>query len=455
MNAFPPLKEPVSAVILAAGRGQRMQSRLPKVLHELAGRAMVHHVLAAVDALKPESVTVVIGADMDVLAKAVAPVQTVVQDPPLGTGHAVMMAAPSLKSRKGTVLVLFGDTPLVRAETLAKLAARREAGAAIVALGFRPVDSAEYGRLVLGTDGSLLRNVEFKDASPEERAIGLCTAGAMAIDAEALPSLLDKLDRKNVQGEYYLTDLIGHAVAAGLKAAVIEADADEVMGINARSELARAESLMQSRLRATAMAGGATLVDPDTVYFSADTLIGRDVVIGPNVVFGPGVKIGDNVTVHAFCHFTGAKVADGAILGPFARLRPGAEIGPEAHIGNFVEVKNSIIEAGVKANHLTYLGDARVGAGSNIGAGTITCNYDGYGKYRTDIGERVFIGTDVALVAPVKVGDGAYVGAGSVVTEDVPADALALARGRMTIKEGWAKIFRARKDAERAGRKKE
>jgi bifunctional UDP-N-acetylglucosamine pyrophosphorylase/glucosamine-1-phosphate N-acetyltransferase len=448
-------REPVSAVILAAGRGVRMGSALPKVLHAVAGRAMVLHVLDAVGALGPQSVTVVIGAGMEAVAKAVAPARTVVQDPPLGTGHAVMAAAPGLKPAIGTVLVLFGDTPLVTADTLKRLVLAREAGAAVVALGFRPKDPAEYGRLIQAPDGSLLRNVEFKDASLDERAIPLCNAGAMAVSAEVLVVLLGKLDQRNAQGEYYLPDLIAHARSGGMKAAVIEADADEVMGVNARSELARAEALMQTRLREAAMAAGATLIDPDTVYFSADTVLGRDVVVGPHVVFGPGVTVADNVTINAFCHFTGAKIAQGAILGPFARLRPGADIGPDAHIGNFVEIKNSIIEAGVKANHLTYVGDARVGAGSNLGAGTITCNYDGYGKYRTDIGANVFIGSDVALVAPVKVGDGAYVGAGSVVTEDVPADALAVGRGRMAVKEGWAKRFRARKEAERASRKKD
>jgi bifunctional UDP-N-acetylglucosamine pyrophosphorylase/glucosamine-1-phosphate N-acetyltransferase len=444
------LKEPVSAIVLAAGKGVRMRSALPKVLHAVAGRPMVAHVLAALAPLRPEIVVVVIGPGMDAVAKAVAPAATAIQDPPLGTGHAVMAARPKLDGAKGTILIAFGDTPLVTTATLARLSAAREAGAAVAVLGFRPQDPAQYGRLVEGPEG-LARIVEFKDASAAERAIGLCNAGVMAVSAAALPGLLDKLDSRNAQGEYYLTDLVRHARAAGLKAVAIEGDAEEVLGVNSRAELALAEAALQRRLRAAAMAGGATLIDPDTVYLAADTVLGRDVVIGPHVVFGPEVEVADNVTIHAFSHVTGARIAPGAVIGPFARLRPGTIVGPDAHIGNFVELKNAVLGAGAKANHLSYLGDTEIGAKANIGAGTITCNYDGFGKYKTVIGAGAFIGSNSALVAPVRIGDGAYVGSGSVITDDVPDDALALGRGRQAVKAGWAKVFRAEAQRKKDG----
>jgi bifunctional UDP-N-acetylglucosamine pyrophosphorylase/glucosamine-1-phosphate N-acetyltransferase len=449
------IHEPVQAVVLAAGKGVRMRSALPKVMHPLAGRPMIAHVLEALKPLQPASIAVVIGSSMESVARTVAPARTFIQDPPQGTGHAVMAARPMLEGAKGTVLVAFGDTPLVTTATLARLAAAREAGAAVVVLGFHPQNPAQYGRLVQGPEGSLLRIVEFKDASPEERAIGLCNAGVMAVSAEALPGLLDALDRNNAQGEYYLTDLIIHARAKGLATGFIEGDAEEVLGVNSRAELAAAEAVLQRRLRLAAMTGGATLLDPDTVYLSADTRLGRDVVIGQNVVIGPEVEIADNVTIHAFSHLAGARVAAGAIIGPFARLRPGTVIGPDAHVGNFVELKNAVLGEGAKANHLSYLGDTAIGAKANIGAGTITCNYDGFGKYKTEIGAGAFIGSNSALVAPIRIGDGAYVGSGSVVTDDVPADALALGRGRQAVKPGWAKEFRAQKEAEKAARKKE
>lgn len=449
------LKHDVHAVILAAGKGVRMRSALPKVMHLLAGRPLILHVLDAFKPLSPASVTVVVGASMESVAKAVAPARTVIQDPPRGTGHAVMAARTSIEGKAGTVFVAFGDTPLVRTETLVRLAIAQESGAHVVVLGFRPSDPGSYGRLVTNETGDLLRIVEAKDATAQERQITLCNAGVMAMAAEHLPKLLEKLDDNNAQGEFYVTDIVKHARNAGLRAAMIEADPEEVLGVNSRAELAMAEQVLQRRLRAEAMAGGATLIDPQTVYLSADTKIGRDVVIGPHVVVGPEVEIADCVTIHAFCHIAGAKIAQGAIIGPFARLRPGTVLAEDVHIGNFVELKNAIVDRGVKANHLSYLGDVKIGRAVNIGAGTITCNYDGYGKYKTEIADDAFIGTNTSLVAPVSIGAGAYIGSGSVITDDVPPNALALGRGRQTVKLGWAADFRMRKLAQQASRKKE
>jgi bifunctional UDP-N-acetylglucosamine pyrophosphorylase/glucosamine-1-phosphate N-acetyltransferase len=434
-------------VILAAGQGTRMKSRLPKVLHRIAGRSMVRLVLDAAAPLAPERTIVVLAPGMDRVAAEVAPAAVAVQEPALGTAHAVMAARDALAGARGGTLVLFGDTPLVKAETLGRLRAALcgPGRPAIVVLGFRPADPAAYGRLVLDGDGGLARIVEFKDASAEERAIGLCNAGAMAFDSELLPTLLDGIGNDNAKGEYYLTDAVAIARRLGRAVAVIEADADEVLGVNSRAELAVAESVLQRRLRLAAMENGATLVDPDTVHFSWDTRLGRDVLVGPNVVFGPGVEIADDVEIKAFCHIEGARVAPGAVIGPFARLRPGAEIGSEAHIGNFVEIKKAAVGEGAKINHLSYVGDAEVGAKSNIGAGTITCNYDGFDKHVTRIGEGAFIGSNTALVAPVSVGPGAIVGAGSVVAKDVAGDALAVTRGPHVEKPGWAARFRAAK----------
>ncbi len=422
-----------------------MKSSLPKVLHPVAGRAMVHHVLAAAAELAPERTIVVLGKDMDPVAKAVAPAIVAVQDPPLGTGHAVLAAADALEGFHGDVIVAFADTPLVTPATYRLMLERRRADddPAVVVLGFTPDDPAAYGRLVV-KKGKLKRIVEFKDADSDERAIGLCNAGLMALDGKHALALLRAIGNDNANKEYYLPDVVAIARDRGLEAAVVEASAEEVMGVNSRSELARAEAIWQRRRREHFMDEGVTLADPDTAYFSADTILGRDVFIGPSVVFGPGVSIEDGVRIEAFCHIEGAHVATGARIGPFARLRPGADIGEDAHIGNFVEIKKAVIEKGAKANHLSYIGDARVGAQANIGAGTITCNYDGFAKHFTDIGAGAFIGSNTALVAPVKVGDGALVGAGSVITSDVAEDAIAVTRAlQKSIPKGAAR-FRAK-----------
>jgi len=439
----------IAAVILAAGKGTRMKSDLPKVLHPLAGRPMIGHVLEAVAALKPARQLVVIGPDMAALAKAVAPVQTAVQERQLGTADAVKAARAGLGDFNGTVLVLYGDTPLLTPATLAALIEAREfrPEPSVVVLGFRPAEPGAYGRLVVGADGRLEAIVEARDATPAERAITLCNSGVMAIDGRHLFLLLDAIGNDNAKREFYLTDVVKLARARGLVCRHIEADAAELMGVNSRAELAEAEAALQARLRRAAMDAGATLLDPATTYFSHDTRLGRDVTVGPSVVFGPGVTVGDRVEVRAFCQLEGAVVEDDAIVGPFARLRPGARIGRGAHVGNFVEIKNAVLEAGAKANHLSYIGDARVGAAANVGAGTITCNYDGFVKAHTDIGKGAFIGSNTALVAPVAVGDNAIVGAGSVITEDVPADALAVARGRQKTSKGGAAKFRARRGA--------
>jgi bifunctional UDP-N-acetylglucosamine pyrophosphorylase/glucosamine-1-phosphate N-acetyltransferase len=429
-----------------------MRSSRPKVLHAVAGRPMINHVLAALGALAPQRVAVVIGPDAPGVAEAVAPHATVVQAERRGTGHAVQTARPLLDGFAGDVVVLNGDGPLIRAETIRRLVAARRA-ADLVVLGFRAADPTGYGRLILDPEGFVVRIVEHKDATPNERAIALCNAGAYAADAAFLFKLADRLRPDNAQGEYYLTDIVGLARDENATVAVIEADEEEVLGINSRAELARVEAIAQRHLREAAMAAGATLIDPDTVYFSADTKLGQDVTVGPNVVFGPGVEVGDRVEIRAFSHLEQARVADDALIGPFARLRPGADIGAGAHIGNFVEIKNAVIEAGAKANHLSYVGDARVGAEANIGAGTITCNYDGMFKWTTEIGAKAFIGSNTALVAPVTVGEGAVVGAGSVITADVPPGALHLTRAPVTDIEGGAAGFRERRIKFRERRK--
>ncbi|MCB2101704.1 MAG: bifunctional UDP-N-acetylglucosamine diphosphorylase/glucosamine-1-phosphate N-acetyltransferase GlmU [Rhodobacterales bacterium] len=441
-----------AAIILAAGLGTRMKSTLPKVMHPLAGRPMISHLIDTVDQIGAARAVCVIGEEMEGVAKAVAPRETAVQVERLGTGHAVAAARPVLGDFAGDVLVLYGDTPLITADTLEAMLAMRHSAAnpAVVVLGFRPDDPGAYGRLVTDAQGGLLEIVEYKDATDDQRAIDLVNSGVMAIDGSVLWSLIDRVGNDNAKGEYYLTDIIAIARADGRTCAFVEGDEQELLGINSRAELADAEWIVQERLRRYMMDSGVTLIDPATVHFCHDTQVGRDTVIQPNVVFGPGVTIGEGVTIKAFSHIEGAAVAANAQVGPYARLRPQAMIGEGAKIGNFVEIKKATVERGAKVSHLTYIGDARVGAEANIGAGTITCNYDGFLKSHTDIGAGAFIGSNTALVAPVKVGDGAIVGAGSVVTKDVPADTLAVTRAKQVGIEGWAKAFRERRAAEKA-----
>jgi bifunctional UDP-N-acetylglucosamine pyrophosphorylase/glucosamine-1-phosphate N-acetyltransferase len=446
-----------AAIVLAAGLGTRMKSDLPKVLHPLAGRPMIRHLIESVEALAPERIVVVVGDDTPAVAAAVRPHAAAVQKERLGTAHAVLAARQAMAGFEGDVLILFGDSPLVTPETLRRLVETRRAApaAAVVVLGFRPADPGAYGRLVTDATGALLSIVEARDAGPAELAIPLCNSGVMAVDGRHLFRLLGKVGNANAKGEYYLTDIIALARGEGLVCRAVEGAAAELIGVNSRVELAAAEAVVQARLRRAAMENGATLIAPETVFFSWDTRLGRDVTIGPHVVFGPGVTVGDKAEIRPFSHLEGASVAAGALVGPFARLRPGARIGEGAHIGNFVEIKNGAVEEGAKINHLTYVGDARVGARANVGAGTITCNYDGFLKHHTDIGAGAFIGSNAALVAPVRIGDGAVVGAGSVITKDVPADALAVTRPEQRTVPGWAARSRAAKAAERAARAKD
>ena len=429
-----------AAVILAAGLGTRMKSNRPKCAHPIGGRPMLTHLLETVDALGAEPAVTVIGPGMEDLARIAGGRPVAVQERRLGTGHAVQSALEALENAgglDGDVLVLYGDTPLITRGTLERmLAARRGADdPAVVVLGFRPLDAAQYGRLVLHAEGHLERIVEFKDASAEERTVELCNSGVMCIDGGALPALLERLDNDNAKGEYYLTDAVAHARAMGRTCVVGEGAEEELLGINSRLELAAAERVLQDRLRRRAMDNGATLVAPETVFFHSDTELGRDVVVEPSVVFGPGVTVADGALIRAFSHLEGVNVGPGAQVGPYARLRPGTTVGAEARIGNFVEVKQATVEEGAKVNHLSYIGDARVGEGANVGAGTITCNYDGFGKHRTDIGRGAFIGSNTSLVAPVRVGDGALVGAGSTIARDVPDYALIL--GNPGKQKGW------------------
>ncbi|MEQ9811817.1 MAG: bifunctional UDP-N-acetylglucosamine diphosphorylase/glucosamine-1-phosphate N-acetyltransferase GlmU [Azospirillaceae bacterium] len=448
---------PLTCLILAAGKGTRMRSRLPKVMHALAGVPMIAHVLDKARDLEAERIAVVVGPEMDDLVAAVAPCPTVVQAAQRGTGDAVRVALDAgLVGAAGDVLVLFGDAPLSPRDAMAALVERRRAAddPAVVVLGIELANPARFGRLRLGPSGDLLEIVEAADADADTLAITLCNAGMMAIDAARLGTLLGDIEPGNTQGEYYLTDLVAAARARGWTAAAVTLEGDNaLLGINSRAELAAAERLLQDALRAKAMEEGVTLMAPETVFLAADTRFGRDVTVEPNVVFGPGVTVEEGATVRAFSHLEGATVRKGAVIGPFARLRPGAEIGPDARVGNFVEVKNAVLGAGAKANHLSYLGDADIGPGANIGAGTITCNYDGYLKHRTAIGAEAFIGSNTALVAPVTIGERANVGAGSTITGDVPADALAVARGRQEVREGWAAKYRARMAKDKAAKK--
>lgn len=444
---------PLAVVILAAGQGTRMRSDLHKVLHPLAGRPMLEHLLDTVDQLHATRKVVVVGKGREQLEAALAGHQLTlaVQEEQKGTGHAVAQAEPALEGFEGTILVLYGDTPCIAAETLAAMQQRLEAEdrPGVVVLASSPDDPAAYGRVILGEGDRIARMVEYKDANEAERDVRLCNSGMMAVHSADLFRWLGKVGNDNAAGEYYLPDVVMVAGAEGRHAVALECDPWQTAGINSRSELAQVEGEWQRRRRAQAMAEGATLIDPDSVWFSHDTVIGRDVLVEPSVFFGPGVTVGGGATIRAFSHLEGATVGMGAEVGPFARLRPGAELGEGSKVGNFVEVKKARLGPGAKANHLSYIGDAEVGAKANIGAGTITCNYDGFFKYRTVIGEGAFIGSNSSLVAPVNVGKGAIVGAGSVVTRDVEADSLGVTRADQKQLSGWAAHFRERQQAKK------
>ncbi len=433
------------AIVLAAGEGTRMKSGMPKVMHKVAGRSMLAHVLAAVESAGAQRIAVVVGPGREDVAeaarRAVPGVIVFVQEERLGTAHAVLAARASLEEPADDVIVAYADTPLIVPDTFVALRAPLATGVSVVALGFEARDPSGYGRLLV-SDGRLEAIREEKDASEAERAVRLCNAGLMAFSGKDILPILDAIDNTNAKSEFYLTDAVEIAVARGLSTCVVEAPEIEVQGVNDRIQLAAAEKIIQRRMRDAAMREGVTLLDPDSVHFSFDTILGRDVTVEPHVFFGPGVTIEDGATIHAFSHLEGAVVRSGASVGPYARLRPGAVIGRKAKVGNFVEIKNAGIDEGAKVSHLSYIGDASIGAGANIGAGTITCNYDGIAKHHTVIGAHAFIGSNSALVAPVTIGAGAFVASGSVVTDDVPADALAVARGRQANKDNWAAEFR-------------
>jgi bifunctional UDP-N-acetylglucosamine pyrophosphorylase/glucosamine-1-phosphate N-acetyltransferase len=440
------------AVILAAGQGTRMRSALPKVLHKVAGLSMIGHVLTVVSQSVASAATVVVGPDREDVAdeaRRVYPDSCIaVQTDRLGTAHAVLQARESIGTGYDVVIVLYADTPLVRAETIARLRDAVSNGAAVAALGFEARDPTGYGRFIMAGD-ELLAIREHKDASDTERRITLCNAGLMALDGRRALELLRQIGNANAQNEFYLTDAVEVARRSGLKTVAVAADEDEVMGIDDRVKLAAAERIMQDRLREKAMRNGATLIDPASTYFNHDTRISSDVMVEPNVFFGPDVVIEADAVIHAYSHIEGSIIGKGVHVGPFARLRPGAVLDEGARVGNFCEVKNATIGAGAKVNHLSYIGDADVGAKANIGAGTITCNYDGVLKHRTTIGAGAFIGSNSSLVAPVTVGAGAYVGSGSVVTRDVSPEALAIARGQQVEKPGWARLFREKQSAKK------
>ncbi len=436
------------AIVLAAGEGTRMRSKRPKVLHAVAGRSLLGHVLAAVAGSGATSTAIVIGPDQDAVAadaSKIAPHAAIfIQRERRGTADAVLAAKAAIKQGADDIVILYGDTPLIRPATLQRLRAPLGAGAAMAVAAFQPSDPTGYGRLIIEGD-QLVAIREQADASEAERGIGLCNGGIMAFAGRTALSILEQIGNQNRKGEFYLTDAVAIARGMKLRAVAVEVEEDDVRGINTKKELAEAEAVAQQRLRKAALDAGVTLIAPDTVFLSTDTRFGQDVVVEPYVVFGEKVVVEDGAVIHAFSHLAGAHVGKAVSVGPFARLRPGAKLGEGSRIGNFVEVKEAVFGAGAKANHLSYIGDASVGDGANIGAGTITCNYDGSAKHRTEIGKNAFIGSNSALVAPVAIGDGAYVGSGSVITADVPPDSLALGRGRQTIKEGWASRLRALK----------
>ncbi|WP_294049164.1 bifunctional UDP-N-acetylglucosamine diphosphorylase/glucosamine-1-phosphate N-acetyltransferase GlmU [Sphingopyxis sp.] len=446
----------IAAIVLAAGKGTRMKSDLHKVLHLIAGRPMLLHLMASVDELSPAKKVVVVGDKADQLEAALAgSADLAVQDPQLGTGHAVQQGEAALAGFDGDVLILYGDVPFVPAATMQAMIDRLNApdAPAVVVLAFEPADAQQYGRVI--TEGDYVtKMVEHKDATDAERAVRLCNSGLMAAKSADLFALLARVTDDNAAKEYYLVDIVNIANADGRHCAVVVTDPYDVAGINSRGELAAMEGEWQARRRVQAMADGASLIAPDTVWFAWDTELGRDVTIEPNVFFGPGAKIADNVKIRANCHIEGAIVGAGCEVGPFARLRPGTILGEKAKIGNFVETKKAVLGRGAKANHLTYLGDVTVGAGANIGAGTITCNYDGYFKYKTEIGENAFIGSNSALIAPVRIGRDAIVAAGSAVTLDVADGELRLVRAEQLVKPGWADRFHDAMRKKKAAEKK-
>jgi bifunctional UDP-N-acetylglucosamine pyrophosphorylase/glucosamine-1-phosphate N-acetyltransferase len=438
------------AIVLAAGKGTRMKSDLPKVMHRLAGATLLAHVLRAAKAAAVDRIAVVVGPGMEQVGAAASvldpKLQTFVQAEQRGTADAVKAAREAFEDFHGHVLILYGDTPLLRPETLDKVRGELEAGADLVVIGFEAEDPTGYGRLLLDDRGGLAGIREEKDANDQERALTLCNSGIMAFrSSKTLLGLLGRIGNDNAKGEFYLTDAVALAHGDRLETRMVLSDQEEVLGVNSRAELAMAEGAMQRRLRAHVMANGATLTAPETVFLSHDTRIGKDVVIEPHVVIGERVVIEDGATIRGFCHIEGAKIGPGAIVGPFARLRPGASLAKDAHVGNFVEIKQAEIAEGAKVNHLTYIGDASVGARANVGAGTITCNYDGFAKHRTEIGAGAFIGSNSSLIAPVKIGEGAYIGSGSVISKDVAADALALTRAPQEERQGWAARVRERR----------
>ena len=449
--------KPSLALVLAAGQGTRMKSARPKVLHEIACFPMLEHVLAAARESGLSEAAVVVAPDMSGLegvAGSVYPKARIfVQDRQLGTAHAVLAAREILEGFAGDVVVLYADTPLIHPQTISEICAALNEGADVAVLGFEAQVPDGYGRLITDASGAVVAVREDKDANSEERSITLCNSGVLAFHGEFLLGLLDRIGNDNAKGEYYLTDAVELARQDGLKTRFVLCAEQEVMGVNSKAQLAAAEAEMQTRLRRAALKSGVTLVAPETVFLSTDTKLGRDVVVEQNVVFGPGVTVEDGARIRAFSHLEGAHVGKGAIVGPFARLRPGADLGRDVRVGNFVEVKNSMMEKGAKANHLTYVGDSHVGENANIGAGTITCNYDGFAKHRTEIGKGAFVGSNTALVAPVKVGDGAYIGSGSVISKNVPPDALVVTRGPLDEREGWAARMRARRARSKGNKK--
>jgi bifunctional UDP-N-acetylglucosamine pyrophosphorylase / glucosamine-1-phosphate N-acetyltransferase len=447
-------KPPVAAIVLAAGKGTRMKSGLHKVLHKIAGQAMIAHLLNSVRIFSPERVVLVVGAQREQLQAAVSEVAFAVQDPQYGTGHAVQCAEAELVGFKGDILILYGDVPLLRAHSLERMIAALHApvgGVEPVAcvMTFTPADAGAYGRVQTDHRGVITKMVEFKDASDKERAIKTCNSGIMAVRSEHLFRLLAKVTNDNAQSEYYLPDIIKIAASEGLISVTVHTSESEVAGVNSRADLASVENQWQQQRRADAMATGVTLIDPDSVWFSFDTQLGQDITIEPNVFFGPGVVVADGVMIRGFSHLEGCTIGKGAEIGPFARLRPGTELGENTKIGNFVEIKKSVLSAGAKVNHLSYIGDAIIGEKANIGAGTITCNYDGFFKYQTVIGAGAFIGSNSSLVAPVSIGAGAIIGAGSVITKPAGHDALVVTRADQKEIPGWAGNFRTRQNAKK------